>query len=155
MPDAPHYEVVLVRPDIAGNTGNVGRSCMALGCRLHLVHPLGYQITDANLKRAGMDYWPNVDLKQHDSLEAWMKSIDASREVWLLTTKASSDWKPSEVSPGATLVFGSESAGLPAEVHARWKQNERKIPMDPRARSLNLSACVAMILGSLTFRNEA
>jgi tRNA (cytidine/uridine-2'-O-)-methyltransferase len=148
----PRFRVVLVRPDIAGNTGNIGRSCMALGCQLQLVHPLGYQITDANLKRAGMDYWPNLDLKEHADLGAWMKSVDEGREVWLLTTKAEKDWDPGEVGPGATLVFGSESAGLPPEVHARWKASERKIPMDPRARSLNLSACAAMVLGSLILR---
>lgn len=148
----PRYELVLVRPDIAGNTGNVGRSCMALGCRLHLVHPLGYQITDANLRRAGMDYWPNLDLKQHESVEAWMRGVEEGREVWLLTTKAEKNWSPAEVSPGATLVFGSESAGLPNEVHARWKARERKIPMDARARSLNLSACAAMVLGSLILK---
>src|SRR5258708_37427823 len=115
----PNYEVVLVRPDIAGNTGNIGRSCMALGCRLHLVHPLGYQITDANLKRSGMDYWPHLDLKEHPSLESWMQGIEAEREVWLLTTKAEKDWIPNEVHPGATLVFGSETAGLPGAVHGR------------------------------------
>ena len=147
----PKYEVVLVRPDIAGNTGQIGRSCMALGCRLHLVHPLGYKITDANLKRAGLDYWPNLDLKQHDSVSEWLASVEPSREVWLLSTKAEKDWDPSEVSPGATLVFGSETGGLPDEVHARWPGRERKIPIDARARSLNLSACVAMTLGSLIF----
>ncbi len=148
----PKYEVVLVRPDIAGNTGQIGRSCMALGCRLHLVHPLGYKITDANLKRAGLDYWPNLDLKQHDSVNDWMQSVENTREVWLLSTKAEKDWDPSEVSAGATLVFGSETGGLPAEVHAKWAGRERKIPIDARARSLNLSACVAMTLGSLILR---
>jgi tRNA (cytidine/uridine-2'-O-)-methyltransferase len=148
----PAYEVVLVRPDIAGNTGNIGRSCMALGCKLHLVHPLGYEITDANLKRAGMDYWPHLDLQQHADLKAWMDSVPLEREVWLLTTKAGLDWSPAEVSPGATLVFGSETAGLPGEVHARWAARQRKIPMDSRARSLNLSACAAMVLGSLILK---
>lgn len=148
----PKYEVVLVRPDIAGNTGQIGRSCMALGCRLHLVHPLGYKITDANLKRAGLDYWPNLDLKQHDSVPEWMSSVGPEREVWLLSTKAEKDWDPSEVTSGATLVFGSETGGIPPEVHARWAGRERKIPIDPRARSLNLSACVAMTLGSLILR---
>ena len=147
----PRYEVVLVRPDIAGNTGQIGRSCMALGCRLHLVHPLGYKITDANLKRAGLDYWPNLDLKQHDSVKEWLASVEPAREVWLLSTKAEKDWDPSEVSAGAVLVCGSETGGLPDEVHARWPGRERKIPIDPRARSLNLSACVAMTLGSLLF----
>lgn len=148
---APVYEVALVRPDIAGNTGNIGRSCMALGCRLHLIHPLGYKITDANLKRAGLDYWPNLDLQQHDSVAAWLMCVPKDREVWLLSTKAEKHWNPGEVSPGATLVFGSETGGLPPEVHARWAGRERKIPIDPRARSLNLSACVAMVLGSLIF----
>ena len=148
----PKYEVVLVRPDIAGNTGQIGRSCMALGCRLHLVHPLGYKITDANLKRAGLDYWPNLDLKQHDSVKEWLASVEPSREVWLLSTKAEKDWDPAEVSAGATLVFGSETGGLPDEVHARWPGRERKIPIDARARSLNLSACVAMTRGSLIFK---
>ena len=142
---------MLVRPDIAGNTGQIGRSCMALGCRLHLVHPLGYKITDANLKRAGLDYWPNLDLRQHDSVSEWMTGVEPSSEVWLLSTKASKDWDPSEVAPGATLVFGSETGGLPDEVHAKWAGRERKIPIDARARSLNLSACVAMTLGSLLF----
>lgn len=148
----PRYEVVLVRPDIAGNTGQIGRSCMAMGCRLHLVHPLGYKITDANLKRAGLDYWPNLDLRQHDSVKDWMAGVEDSREVWLLSTKAEKEWSPAEVSPGATLVFGSETGGLPPEVHARWPGRERRITIDPRARSLNLSACVAMVLGSLILR---
>ncbi len=140
-----------MRPDIAGNTGQIGRSCMALGCRLHLVHPLGYKITDANLKRAGLDYWPNLDLRQHDSVNDWLGTVPADREVYLLSTKAEKTWTPSEVSPGALLVFGSETGGLPPEVHARFAGRERKIPIDARARSLNLSACVAMTLGSLIF----
>lgn len=146
---APRYEVVLVRPDIPGNTGQIGRSCMALGCRLHLVHPLGYQITDANLKRAGLDYWPMLDLKEHESVSSWMKSIDEGREIYLLSTKATKVWDPKEPSQGSLLVFGSETNGLPAEVHAKFAGRERKIAIDPRARSLNLSACVAMVLGSL------
>ena len=146
------YEVVLVRPDIAGNTGQIGRSCMAMGCRLHLVHPLGYKITDANLKRAGLDYWPKLDLKEHGDVSAWMASVPIEGEVWLLSTKAEKEWDPAEVSPGAILAFGSETGGLPPEVHARWAGRERKIPIDPRARSLNLSACVAMVLGSLLLR---
>ena len=146
------YEVVLVRPDIAGNTGQIGRSCMAMGCRLHLVHPLGYKITDANLKRAGLDYWPKLDLKEHGDVSAWMASVPIEAEVWLLSTKAEKDWDPAEVTPGAILAFGSETGGLPDSVHARWPGRERKIPIDPRARSLNLSACVAMVLGSLLLR---
>ena len=151
MPE-PRYHIVLVRPDIAGNTGNVGRSCMALGCRLHLVHPLGYRITDANLKRAGMDYWPLLDLKEHDDVESWLASVDPQAPVFLLSTKATQDYKAGEIPSGAILVFGSESAGLPPEVHAAFAGRARRIPMDERARSLNLSSSVAMILGSLTLQ---
>jgi tRNA (cytidine/uridine-2'-O-)-methyltransferase len=147
--EAARYEVVLVRPDIAGNTGNVGRSCMALGCRLHLVHPLGYRITDANLRRSGMDYWPLLDLREHDDLESWLAGLDPSTEIYLLSTKAQQDFRASEVGPGAVLVFGSESAGLPEAVFQAFPGRARRIPMDARARSLNLSSSVAMVLGSL------
>lgn len=149
---SPRYHIVLVRPDIAGNTGNVGRSCMALGCRLHLVHPLGYRITDANLKRAGMDYWPLLDLKEHDDVESWLASVDPAAPVFLLSTKGQKDFSPAEVPDGAILVFGSESAGLPPIVHETFAGRARRIPMDERARSLNLSSSVAMILGSLTLK---
>lgn len=145
----PRYHVVLVRPDIAGNTGNVGRSCMALGCRLHLVHPLGYRITDANLKRAGMDYWPLLDLKEHDDVGSWLASVPTDAAIFLLSTKGTQPFQRREVPPGAYLVFGSETAGLPPEVHRAFEGRARRIPMDERARSLNLSSSVAMVLGSL------
>jgi tRNA (cytidine/uridine-2'-O-)-methyltransferase len=148
----PKFEIVLVRPEIAGNTGNIGRACMALGCRLHLVHPLGYVINDANLRRAGMDYWQHLDLVEHDSLEDWMESVPADAQVYLLSTKASQDWNPIGVPGGSTLVFGNEGHGLPEAVHARWGAQARRIPMDERARSLNLSSSVSMVLGSLWWR---
>ena len=108
----PKFEVVLVRPDIAGNTGQIGRSCMALGCRLHLVHPLGYKITDANLKRAGLDYWPMLDKKEHASVQDWMPTV--SGEVWLLSTKATKGGQPLE----GVLRIGKDSALLAACVFA-------------------------------------
>ncbi|HTB35202.1 MAG TPA: TrmH family RNA methyltransferase [bacterium] len=148
----PRFEIVLVRPEIAGNTGNIGRACMALGCRLHLVHPLGFVINDANLRRAGMDYWQHLDLVEHDSLEAWMGSVAEAAPVYLLSTKASQDWDPQGVPTGATLVFGNEGHGLPEAVHARWGARARRIPMDVRARSLNLSSSVSLVLGSLLWR---
>ncbi len=148
----PRFHVVLVRPDIAGNTGNIGRSCMALGCRLHLVHPLGYQITDANLRRAGLDYWPMLDLKEHANLEAWLGSLDKPERVFLFSTKGSQDFDPPEHQLGDMLVFGSETSGLPDEVHEKFGAQARRLPIDLRARSLNLSACVAMVLGALVFK---
>ncbi len=154
MNATPKYHVTLVQPEIAGNSGNVGRSCMALGCRLHLVHPLGYVINDANLKRAGMDYWQHLDLREHLSVDAWMASLTDEAPVFLLSTKATKDWDPAEVPLGATLVFGNEGHGLPQAVHQRWSANARRIPMDPKARSLNLSSAVAMVLGSLVLRRN-
>jgi tRNA (cytidine/uridine-2'-O-)-methyltransferase len=148
----PRYHIVLVRPEIAGNTGNIGRACMALGCRLHLVHPLGYVLSDANLKRAGMDYWQHLDLVQHADLQAWMVSVPDNATVFLLSTKGTNDWSPAEVPAGATLVFGNEGHGLPEAVHERWGAQARRIPMDERARSLNLSSTVSLVLGSLLFR---
>jgi tRNA (cytidine/uridine-2'-O-)-methyltransferase len=145
------YNIVLVHPEIAGNTGQIGRSCMALDCRLHLVHPLGYEITDKNLKRAGMDYWPQLDLVEHKSLEAWMESIKDQKEVWLISTKGEQAFAPSKITDEATLVFGSEGAGLPRAVWDRWDAKALKIPMNSKARSLNLSASVAMVLGALSF----
>jgi tRNA (cytidine/uridine-2'-O-)-methyltransferase len=148
----PKFNLVLVRPEIAGNSGNIGRACMALGCRLHLVHPLGYVLSDANLKRAGMDYWQHLDLVQHADLAAFLSALPAEASVFLLSTKGSQDWKPSEVPPGAWLIFGNEGHGLPEELHQRWAGRARRIPMDARARSLNLSSSVSLVLGSLLFR---
>lgn len=154
MPE-PRYEVVLVRPEIAGNTGNVGRACMALGCRLHLVHPLGYVISDANLRRAGMDYWQHLDLVEHADVDAWLASLPAEAPVFLLSTKGAADWDPGEVPEGAYLVFGNEGHGLPEAVHQRFAGRERRIPMDARARSLNLSSSVSLVLGSLLFKGRS
>lgn len=148
----PKFHIVLVRPEIAGNTGNVGRACMALGCRLHLVHPLGYVLSDANLKRAGMDYWRHLDLVQHADLAAFFAAVPDGAPVRLLSTKGARDWDPTEVPAGSWLVFGNEGHGLPDEVHARWGAQARRIPMDPRARSLNLSSSVSLALGSLLWR---
>jgi len=145
----PRYEIVLVRPEIAGNTGNVGRTCMALGCRLHLVHPLGYTLSDANLRRAGMDYWPLLEKQEYSSLDDWMATLSDAAPVFLLSTRSPQAFRPGEIPPGAILVFGNEGHGLPEEVHERWKESSRRIPMDPRARSLNLSSCVSLVLGSL------
>jgi tRNA (cytidine/uridine-2'-O-)-methyltransferase len=148
----PRHHIVLVRPEIAGNTGNIGRACMALGCRLHLVHPLGYVLSDANLKRAGMDYWQHLDLVQHADLGMLFAAVPDDAAVFLLSTKGAQDWTPAEAPPGSWLIFGNEGHGLPAEAHARWAGRARRIPMDPRARSLNLSSAASLVLGSLLFR---
>ncbi|MGH7441474.1 MAG: TrmH family RNA methyltransferase, partial [bacterium] len=121
----------------------------ALGCRLHLVHPLGYTLSDTNLKRAGMDYWPMLEKVEHPCVQDWMASLPTAAPVFLLSTHGTLDFSPREVPAGAFLVFGNEGHGLPQEVHARWAGTCRRVPMDARARSLNLASCVSLVLGSL------
>jgi tRNA (cytidine/uridine-2'-O-)-methyltransferase len=96
-----------------------------------------------------MDYWPLLEKQEHASLEDWMASVPDAAPVFLLSTKAGRDFDRLEIPPGATLVFGNEGHGLPEEVHARWRDTSRRVPMDERARSLNLSSCVSLVLGSL------
>ena len=150
MPD-PKYHVVLVRPEIPGNSGQVGRSCMALGCRLHLVHPLGYEISDKQLKRAGMDYWPLLDLVEHADVKAFLKACQ-DQPVVLMSTRGREEFSAAKVPEGAWLVYGNEGSGLPEEIWEKYGDQSLRIPMDPRARSLNLSASVAMTLGALVLK---
>jgi tRNA (cytidine/uridine-2'-O-)-methyltransferase len=146
------FNVVLVHPDQPGNTGNVGRTCLALGCRLHLVGPYGFKITDRDLKRAGMDYWPQVDLVEHASLAAWMGTLGTEAEVFLFSTRGKVALPEVELKPGSHLVFGSESAGLPPSVWERFGERSVRIPMREDARSLNLATSVGIVLGAASFR---
>ena len=148
IPPNPRWHIVLVHPDIAGNTGNIGRTCLALQCRLHLVKPYGFKITDENLKRAGMDYWKEVDLVEYAGLEAWFQSIGNGEKVILFSTKGRRGLAEAELTPGAHLVFGAESAGLPPSVWERFGEGSVQIPMAAGARSLNLATAVGVALGA-------
>jgi tRNA (cytidine/uridine-2'-O-)-methyltransferase len=142
------WNVVLIHPDIAGNTGNIGRTCLGLGCRLHLVKPYGFQITDKALKRAGLDYWKQVDLKEHADLNAWFESIGSKEQVWLVSTKGKTPLPEADLKPGCHLVFGAESAGLPPSVWEKFGANSVRIPMKKYARSINVAAAVGIVLGA-------
>lgn len=141
---SPPLHLVLLRPEIAPNTGNVGRTCAVTGCVLHLVHPLGFEISDAKLRRAGMDYWRRLDVRHHADWTSFLASPDRPRRLWLFTTASSRAHWDVSYAEGDGLVFGCESAGASPEEHA-WFGPERtvKIPQyDALARSLNLStAC--------------
>ena len=141
---SPPLHLVLLRPEIAPNTGNVGRMCAVTGCVLHLVRPLGFKIDDAKLRRAGMDYWRRLDVREHESFEAFLASPGRPGRLWLFTTSATRAHWDARYLEGDGLVFGCESAGASPEEHA-WFGPERsvKIPQyDALARSLNLStAC--------------
>ena len=111
----PAWHVVLVHPDIAGNTGNIGRTCLALGCRLHLVAPLGFRLDDRELRRAGLDYHEYASVAVHASWDACREALGTQR-VFAFSTRAASACHAARFQPGDALLFGPESRGLPAAV---------------------------------------
>jgi tRNA (cytidine/uridine-2'-O-)-methyltransferase len=137
--------IVLVEPEIPGNTGNVARLCAATGCELHLVRPLGFSTEDRYLKRAGLDYWHLVKVHYHDSF-AVVQQRYAGHAFYFNTTKAARHYTAPHYTPQDLLVFGKETAGLPAELLATNRERCIRIPMQPDARSLNLSNAVAVVV---------
>ncbi len=145
----PRLHVVLVEPEIPNNTGNIGRTCVTTGCRLHLVHPLAFDIDEKACRRAGLDYWPRLDLVEHESADAYLRShppeVPAPGRSWFLTSHAERSIFEAPMAMGDHLVFGRESAGLGAAVLDRVPMSQRvSVPMVPGERSLNLSTCVAV-----------
>ena len=138
------FNVVLVEPEIPPNTGNVGRLCLATKSTLHLVKPLGFSLDDRQLKRAGLDYWEEVDLKVWDSLEELLKS-DAANRHFFLTTKTKRAYWSVKFRPGDFLIFGRETKGLPEELLAAQAKDCITIPM-AGTRSLNLATSVGIVL---------
>jgi tRNA (cytidine/uridine-2'-O-)-methyltransferase len=138
--------VVLFQPEIAPNTGNVGRMCAVTRTRLHLIHPLGFEINDKNLKRAGMDYWSSLDVNEHADWKAFRASPDAPKRLWLFTTKAEQSFWDVKFLDGDGLVFGTESAGAPAWLHEEIGNEQRVgIPhANTSLRSLNLSTAAGI-----------
>ena len=136
--------LVLVQPEIPQNTGNIARTCAATGSCLHLVRPLGFAVTDKHLKRAGLDYWADVEVVFYDSLAAFWEA-HGHRRLWLASTKGT--LTPDKVTFEADdwLVFGRETAGLPSELIAAHPQRLVRIPMKPGTRSLNLSNAAAVL----------
>ena len=136
--------IVLVEPEIPMNTGNIARTCAATRSRLHLVEPLGFDISDRAVKRAGLDYWPMVDLRVYPSLdELFRQNLDP--DLWLATTKAPRDYAQARFRDGCWLFFGKETAGLPQAFRERYYDRCLRIPMRPDARSLNLANSVAIL----------
>lgn len=139
------FDVVLVAPEIAPNTGNVARTCAVVGARLHLVRPLGFRLSDRLLRRAGMDYWWHVDWTVHDSVDDLLAALEGRRFCYL--DPAGDRWYTDlAFSPGDALIFGSESRGLPAELPRRRPGPRLRVPMRPGLRSLNLASTVALVV---------
>jgi len=137
--------IVLVEPEIPQNTGNIVRTCAATGTILHLVGPLGFSIEDKYLKRAGLDYWNDAEIKYYDSLEEFMNKFGNSK-LYYSTTKAIYKYSDVEFEDGCFVLFGKETAGLPEELLKENKENCIRIPMKEGIRSLNLSNSVAIVV---------
>lgn len=146
MPPAVQREamhIVLYQPEIAYNTGSVGRTCVALGAKLWLVRPLGFQIDDRRLRRAGLDYWRHLDWEAVADWETLMRRL-GDRRPWFFTKKAQRCYTDVVFEPDAVLVFGGESQGLPPSMLATAGDRCVGIPIRPEVRSLNLSVAVAV-----------
>lgn len=139
----PPFTLVLVSPQIPPNTGNVARLCAVTGCKLVLIEPLGFSISDKELKRAGLDYWDKVFLKLYPSWSAYVEANAAARK-WLFTARAGVGLWDVKFEPGDHLVFGAEPSGLPPEVLASGAGEKLTIPMLEERRSLNLSTAVGI-----------
>ena len=136
--------IVLVEPEIPMNTGNIARTCAATRSRLHLIEPLGFDISDKAVKRAGLDYWPMVDLTVYSSLDEFFRR-NPDPDLWLATTKAPNRYDQAVYRDGCWLFFGKETAGLPADLREHYRERCIRIPMRPDARSLNLANSVAVV----------
>lgn len=138
--------IVLVEPEIPNNTGNIGRLCVGTGNRLHLIHPFGFQITDKNLKRSGLDYWVHLDWKEYQNISEWVSVIPDTSRVFLFSSHAEKSYLKEEFRDGDWLVFGKESVGLSQEVLDMFA-NHLTIPISPLVRSYNLANSVAFAIG--------
>jgi tRNA (cytidine/uridine-2'-O-)-methyltransferase len=143
---APRFNVVLIEPEIAANTGNIGRTCVGLNSKLHLVGQLGFTITDSRLKRAGLDYWPNLDFVHHPSWDSWKNEVPDWSRVFFFTTKAQTSLYEPKFREGDWFVFGKETKGLDLEVVENPENRTLKIPMTGPIRSLNIATAVAIVL---------
>ena len=137
--------IVLLEPEIPANTGNIGRTCCATGTRLHLIEPLGFQINEKALKRAGMDYWDKLDVVLYDSYAQFCeKNPDA--KIYYATTKAPNKYSDVHYEPDCFIMFGKESAGIPESILVENQKTCVRIPMNAEIRSLNLSNSAAIVL---------
>ncbi len=139
--------IVLLEPEIPPNTGNVARLCAATRTTLHLIEPFGFKLDDAQLKRAGMDYWRQVEWHRWKSWSAFAENLPARARLWLIESGGGKNYNEAKFSPGDYLVFGRETAGLPRQLLEQHREHWLRIPMfNAESRSLNLSNCVALVL---------
>lgn len=137
--------IVLHEPEIPANTGNIGRTCVAAGARLHLIEPLGFRLNEKNLKRAGMGYWDQLQVTTYINYEDFLERNPGAR-IYMATTKAPKVYTEVRYEPDCYMMFGKESAGIPEEILVNHKEECVRIPMLGGIRSLNLGNSVAVIL---------
>ena len=137
--------IVLHEPEMPANTGNIGRTCVATGSVLHLIEPLGFRLNEKEIKRAGLDYWDQLDVRRYVNFEEFLEKNDHPR-IYMATTKSKQTYIDVSYEEGAYIMFGKESAGIPEEILLDYKETAIRIPMRPDIRSLNLSNSVAIVV---------
>ena len=147
------FNIVLLEPEIPANTGNIGRTCVATGTRLHLIEPLGFRLSEKDLKRAGMDYWPQLDVTTYVNYEDFLKKNPGAR-LYMATTKGPRVYTEAQFEPDCYIMFGKESAGIPEEILLENQERAIRIPMLGDTRSLNLSNSVAIVLYEALRQND-
>ncbi len=145
--------IVLHEPEIPANTGNIGRTCVATGSRLHLIQPLGFCLDEKQLRRAGLDYWKYLDVTVYKNFEDFLEQ-NPNAKIYMATTKAKYVYSEVSYQSDDYIMFGKESAGIPEEILVNYKENCIRIPMEPEIRSLNLSNSVAIVLYEALRQNQ-
>lgn len=139
------FNIVLYEPEIPSNTGNIGRTCVACGARLHLIEPLGFRLNEKEIRRAGMDYWKELDVTRYLNYEDFLEK-NPGAVIYMASTKAPNVYTEVSYEDGCYLMFGKESAGIPEEILVENRENCVRIPMMEKIRSLNLGNSAAIVL---------
>ena len=145
--------IVLHEPEMPANTGNIGRTCVAAGARLHLIEPLGFKLNEKMIKRAGLDYWEQLDVTVYDDYEDFLERNPGAK-IYMATTKAQKTYCEVSYEPDCYIMFGKESAGIPEEILVEHEETSVRIPMMGDIRSLNLSNSVAIVLYEALRQNQ-
>ena len=145
--------IVLYEQEIPANTGNIGRTCVATGTKLHLIEPLGFSLSEKALKRAGMDYWSQLDVERYVNYEDFLQRNPGAK-IYMATTKSKKIYSEASYEPDCYIMFGKESAGIPEEILVEHPEECVRIPMIGETRSLNLSNSVAIVLYEALRQNQ-
>lgn len=145
--------IILFEPEIPANTGNIGRTCVATGTKLHLIEPFGFLLNEKSIKRAGMDYWKDLDVRRYMNWEDFQCKNPGAR-IYMATTKGRKVYTEAEYESDCFIMFGKESAGIPEEILKEYKDTCVRIPMIGETRSLNLSNSVAIVLYEALRQNQ-